>query len=59
MRNKRELEQLSDRVPEKEREDAATEACVGSRSLAVAFRQGEREDASQPFLVTAVVSSMH
>ena len=59
MRKKRELEQLSGRVPENEREEAATEACVGSRSVAVAFRQGEREDASKLFLVTAVVSGMH
>ena len=57
MRNKRELEQLSDRVLERAREDAPPEACVAPRSSAVAFRQGEREDTSQPFLETAVVFS--
>ena len=57
MRNKRELEQLSDRVLERTREDALAEACVAPRSSAVAFRQGEREDTSQPFFETAVVFS--
>ena len=57
MRNKRELEELSDCVLERTREDALAETCVVPRSSAVAFRQGEREDTSQPFLRRLVVFS--